>query len=106
LQEDEEPTLHIIAAALLYDGKQSEAVFEMMQSEGCFSRLVELIQNEGTDEDLPRMLMDLLYEMARMQRLTYEDLGTKHCYMAYEAGLTYSLSICRRHIRPISIQLD
>jgi len=48
----------------------------MMNKEGSFSRLVELIKG-GKDEDsrLHRLLLELLYEMSRMQRLSLEDLA-------------------------------
>ncbi|KAH9862299.1 hypothetical protein IAQ61_010502 [Plenodomus lingam] len=77
LQEEDNPTLHITAAFLLYDGKNSkdDEVFEMMHSEGSFARLVELVQMDSVQEDvrLHQMLLELLYESSRIQRLTYED---------------------------------
>lgn len=53
----------------------------MMNEEGVFARLLELIQSlRGDDTDggagLHRLLMDLLYEMSRIQRVKIEDLGT------------------------------
>jgi hypothetical protein len=48
----------------------------MMNEEGCFPRLLELIKGEGgKDAGLHRLLLELLYEMSRMQRLSHEDLG-------------------------------
>jgi hypothetical protein len=48
----------------------------MMQQEGVFPRLVELIGEwGGEDETLHRMLLDLMYESSRIQRLTWEDLS-------------------------------
>lgn len=50
----------------------------MMQEEGAFPRLVELIQihgKAGGDAELHRLLLELLYEMSRIQRLTWEDLS-------------------------------
>jgi hypothetical protein len=46
-----------------------------MNSESCFSRLVELIK-EGKKDDarLHRLLLELLYDMSRLQRLSIEDL--------------------------------
>ncbi|KAL2057809.1 hypothetical protein ABVK25_002193 [Lepraria finkii] len=75
LQEDSPDTLHLIVAFLLYDGRQNEVTFEMMNEEGVFARLLELIL-ERTDDDagLHRMLLELLYEMSRIQRLRMEDL--------------------------------
>ncbi|KAF1920674.1 hypothetical protein BDU57DRAFT_21835 [Ampelomyces quisqualis] len=77
LQEEDNPTLHIVAAFLLYDGRNSrdDAVFEMMHSETTFPRLVELVQTGSVQEDtkLHQMLLELLYESSRVQRLTWED---------------------------------
>ena len=75
-QEDSPDTLHLIVAFLLYDGRQNEVTFEMMNEEGVFARLLELIL-ERTDDDagLHRMLLELLYEMSRIQRLRMEDLS-------------------------------
>ena len=76
LQEDEPATLHLIASFLLFDGRQNEATFEMMNHEECFPRLLELVkQGKKNDARLHRMLLELLYEMSRMQRLSEEALG-------------------------------
>ena len=77
LQEDEAPALHIIASFLLLDGQHNEATFEMMNSEGCFPKLLELVKQAKAD-NAPRwhrLLLDLLYEMSRMQPISAEDLG-------------------------------
>jgi hypothetical protein len=75
VQEDDVDTLHLTAAILLYDGRANEAAFEMMQAESAFPRLVELVRTKG-DEDtgLHRLLLELLYEMSRIQKLEREDL--------------------------------
>ncbi|CAD6571718.1 MAG: hypothetical protein ASARMPREDX12_004663 [Alectoria sarmentosa] len=75
LQEDSPDTLHLIIAFLLFDGRQNDITFEMMNEEDGFPRLLELIQG-GKDDDagLHRMLLELLYEMSRIQRLRTEDL--------------------------------
>lgn len=75
LQEDEPATLYVIASLLLFDGRQHEETFELMNNESCFSRLVELIK-EGKKDDarLHRLLLELLYDMSRLQRLSIEDL--------------------------------
>ena len=67
----------MITAILLQDGKAHEEAFEMMQQEGTFPRLVELIQIYGKvgDLELHRLLLELMYEMSRIQRLTWEDLS-------------------------------
>jgi hypothetical protein len=76
LQEDEGSTLHIIASCLLLDGRHNETTFEMMNREGCFPKLLEWIkQGEKDNAQLHRLLLELLYEMSRMQRLSIEDLG-------------------------------
>ena len=75
LQEDEPATLYVIASLLLLDGRQYEETFELMNNESCFSRLVELIKGEKKDDArLHRLLLELLYEMSRLQRLSAEDL--------------------------------
>lgn len=48
----------------------------MMNEEGAFGRLVELIQNyEGDDAMLHRTWLELLYEMCRLHRLEKQDLS-------------------------------
>jgi hypothetical protein len=85
-QEEDNPTLHIVAAFLLYDGRHSkdDAIFEMMHSESTFPRLVELVQTGSVQEDtrLHQMLLELLYESSRVQRLTWEDFGTSPSVLA------------------------
>ena len=52
----------------------------MMNEEGAFPRLLELIQERKDDDaGLHRMLLMLLYEMSRIQRLRIEDLSG-FCY--------------------------
>lgn len=79
LQEEDNPTIHLVAALLLYDGRNSgdDVVFGMMHSEGSFPRLVELIQADNVQDDtrLHQMLLELLYESSRVQRLDWEDFG-------------------------------
>lgn len=81
-QEDDLNTLHLIVSFLLFDGRQNEISFQMMNDEGSFPRLVELIQlpkkDENIDPGLHRLLMDLFYEMSRIQRVKVEDLGELH----------------------------
>lgn len=77
LQEDDPDTLHLVAAVLLFDGRANEAAFEMMQAEGAFPRLVELVRDRRDDHiGLYRLLLELLFEMSRIQRLSREDLVT------------------------------
>ncbi|KAL8909320.1 MAG: hypothetical protein Q9207_000330 [Kuettlingeria erythrocarpa] len=75
LEDDSPDTLHLIVALLLFDGRNNEATFEMMNEEGIFPRLVELIYGQKDDgAGLHRMLLELLYEMSRIQRLRRQDL--------------------------------
>ena len=61
---------------LLYDGRSDEAVFEMMQIEGAFPRLLDLIKgNKDDNTGLHRLLLELLCDMSRIQRLSLDDLG-------------------------------
>lgn len=76
-------TLHLIVAFLLFDGRQNEATFGMMNEEGVFPRLVELIHLRKEDNlCLHRMLLELLYEMSRIQRLRTEDLSKCYRYLS------------------------
>lgn len=76
LQEDEPASLHIIASFLLFDGRENEPTFEMMNNEGCFPRLVDLIKKGKRDDArLHRMLLEVLYEMSRVQKISTEDLS-------------------------------
>ncbi|KAL8915574.1 MAG: hypothetical protein Q9171_000139 [Xanthocarpia ochracea] len=76
LEEDSPDTLHLIVALLLFDGRDNEATFEMMNEEGVFLRLVGLIyKRKDDDAGLHRMLLELLYEMSRIQRLRIQDLS-------------------------------
>ncbi|KAF2500374.1 hypothetical protein BU16DRAFT_523167 [Lophium mytilinum] len=76
LQEDDNPTLHLVATFLLVDGSNHDATFEMMQAEGAFSRIVELVQRPEVEADmaLHQLLLKLLYEMSRIQKLSWDDL--------------------------------
>ncbi|KZF21937.1 hypothetical protein L228DRAFT_262045 [Xylona heveae TC161] len=76
LQEDDANMLHVITSFLLFDGQQDEKTFEMMSQEGAFPRLLELAKNANLNEDtgLHRMLLELLYEMSRIQRLRPDEL--------------------------------
>lgn len=68
--------MHITAAFLLFDGRAHEPTFEMMQNEGAFPKLVELVREKQEDDmGMHRLLLELLYEMSRMQKLSRDDLG-------------------------------
>ncbi|RMZ17335.1 hypothetical protein D0860_00537 [Hortaea werneckii] len=94
LQEDEADTLHLVAAVLLYDGRTNDTAFEMMQSEGAFPRLVELVRDRRDDDiGLYRLLLELLFEMSRIQKLGREDLVTvDDNFILYLLQLTEQLS--------------
>lgn len=75
LQEDEPSALNVIANFLLLDGRFDEATFKQMIEEGCFSKMVELINGRRDDDRrLHRLLLELMYEMARIERLRVDDL--------------------------------
>ncbi|QIX00233.1 hypothetical protein AMS68_005750 [Peltaster fructicola] len=77
LQDDDASTLHLAAAICLYDGRGDEGVFETMQEEGAFSRLVELVSMKPNDDNaLHRLLLELLFEMSRIRKLDRNDLAT------------------------------
>jgi hypothetical protein len=75
LQEDERGPLHVIGSFLLMDGNSDEDTFRRMVDEGCFARLLELI-NTGRHHDwrLRRLLLELMYEMSRIECLPIGDL--------------------------------
>ncbi|KYK60710.1 hypothetical protein DCS_01848 [Drechmeria coniospora] len=76
LQEDETAPLHAVASLLLLDGLRDVFSFPRMIDEGCFTRLLELIKGRRGDKDirLHRLLLQLMYEMSRVERLTAADL--------------------------------
>lgn len=66
----------MVAAVLLFDGKQNEMTFEDMNAEETFPRLVELIETvEKLDVALHRLLLQLMYEMSRIQRIKVAELS-------------------------------
>lgn len=75
LQEDDLGPLHAIICLLLLDGYHDETTFPRMIEEACFPRLLELIYGRK-DEDprLHRMVLELMYEMSRVERLRADDL--------------------------------
>ncbi|KAJ9134768.1 Protein dip1 [Pleurostoma richardsiae] len=75
LQEDDASSLNVIANFLLLDGRSDDSTFRHMIEEGCFPRLVDLIDSRRDgDHRLHRLLLELLYEMSRIERLRTEDL--------------------------------
>lgn len=77
LADDDPNTLHISTAMLLSEGRKDFGVFETIQKLGAFSRLVDLIKSAvDDDKGLHRILLELLFEMSRVQRLRRDDLAT------------------------------
>lgn len=88
-QEDDPIPLHFIVSFLLFDGRQNVSTFQLMNEQltneaSSFARLLELIYStdsrNGDNAGLHRMLMDLLYEMSRIQRIKIEDLGGRNLF--------------------------
>ncbi|KAI8627572.1 hypothetical protein F5Y19DRAFT_486847 [Xylariaceae sp. FL1651] len=75
LQDDETGHLYAIASFLLLDGRADETTFRKMTEESCFHRLVDLINGRKEDDPgLHRLLLELIYEMSRIQQLRVQDL--------------------------------
>ncbi|KAI0542418.1 hypothetical protein GGR58DRAFT_249255 [Xylaria digitata] len=75
LQDDETAHLYPIASFLLLDGRANETTFREMIEENCFHRLIELINGRKEhDPPLHRLLLELIYEMSRIQKLRTGDL--------------------------------
>lgn len=75
LQEDDAGPLYVIASFLLLDGRLEDTTYRRMIDEGCFHRLLELINGRQEDDaSLHRLLLELMYEMSRVEKLRVEDL--------------------------------
>ncbi|KKA28010.1 hypothetical protein TD95_004843 [Thielaviopsis punctulata] len=77
LSEDEAAPLHVLAWFLLLEGRASPDSFRLMIEQSCFPRLVELIYRHGRgrgDARLHRLLLEVMFEMSRIERLRREDL--------------------------------
>ena len=76
LQENRLNVLRIAVIFLLADARENEKTFDLLNNEGAFPRLVELIAQPTKDEEsLHRALMEMLYEMSRVHKITNQDLG-------------------------------
>lgn len=77
LQEDEPDILLITISFLLAEAQKSERAYEILNNEGAFPRLTELITSPAVRDELTlhRLLMQLLYEMSRIQKITNDDLS-------------------------------
>ena len=76
-QDDEPELIQLTAAFLLTDAQHDEVTFELMNNEGSFLKLVDLVSKPQQDEaaGLHRLLMELLYEMSRVQKIKCDDLS-------------------------------
>ncbi|KAJ3569518.1 hypothetical protein NPX13_g6057 [Xylaria arbuscula] len=94
LQDDEAAHLYPIASFLLLDGRANEATFRNMIEENCFHRLIELINGRKEhDPSLHRLLLELIYEMSRIQKLRPQDLiHVDDGFISYLFQLTEILS--------------
>lgn len=94
LQDDETAHLYPIASFLLLDGRANEKTFRKMIEESCFHRLIELINGRKEhDPSLHRLLLELIYEMSRIERLRVQDLmHVDDGFVSYLFELTEILS--------------
>lgn len=94
LQDDETTHLYPIASFLLLDGRADETTFRMMIEENCFHRLIELINGRKEDDpSLHRLLLELIYEMSRIEKLRTQDLiHVDDAFINYLFELTEVLS--------------
>jgi hypothetical protein len=57
-----------------------------MNEEGAVTRLLDLIQTiKEQDVGLHQMLMELFYEMSRIQRIRHQELGKRSKYRIFQA---------------------
>ena len=65
------------AAFLLADARETETTYELLNNEGIFPRLVDLMSRRLKDDEtgLHRLLMELLYEMSRVQKIKTDELS-------------------------------
>ncbi|KAK7943269.1 uncharacterized protein PG986_012382 [Apiospora aurea] len=94
LQEDDPASLYAIASFLLLDGRADETTYREMVNEGCFHRLLELMNSHRDDDPrLYRLLLELMYEMPRFERLRPEDLmHVDDGFVSYLFEMTEGLS--------------
>lgn len=76
MQEHENNRIHIVANILLREGRESTDVFKAMVEDGLFPRLVDLVRTKrDEDRQLWGNVLDLMYEMSRIQKLEAKELG-------------------------------
>jgi hypothetical protein len=63
---------------LIAHARLNEATYQLLNEEGAFPRLIDLISSpkQHGHEGIHRLLMELLYDMSRIQRIRTNDLGT------------------------------
>ena len=88
MQEEDAGVLLVTTSFLLADARTSERTYEVLNEEGAFARLVDLISSpkEDDEEGLHRLLMELLYEMSRIQKISLEHLGGPEVKMRIVRG--------------------
>ncbi|KIW11061.1 hypothetical protein PV08_10360 [Exophiala spinifera] len=78
LIEDDEPHVLLLSTLfLIADAQSHERTYELLSEEGAFPRLVDLMASPKRHghEEIHRSLMELLYEMSRIQRIKTSDLA-------------------------------
>ncbi|EXJ60224.1 hypothetical protein A1O7_04376 [Cladophialophora yegresii CBS 114405] len=81
LIEDDEPNVVLVATSfLIAHARSNEATYQLMNQEGAFLRLIDLIESpkQHGHEGIHRLLMELLYDMSRIQRIKTDDLARVH----------------------------
>ncbi|OCT52979.1 hypothetical protein CLCR_09532 [Cladophialophora carrionii] len=81
LIEDDEPNVVLAATSfLIAHARSNEATYQLLNEEGAFPRLIELISSpkQHGHEGIHRLLMELLYDMSRIQRIKTDDLARVH----------------------------
>ncbi len=79
-QDDEAKAVLSAASFLIADAHSNEATYQLLNDEGAFPRLVDLISSpkQHGHEEIHRLLMQLLYDMSRIQRIKLNDLGARN----------------------------
>ncbi|OAP65419.1 hypothetical protein AYL99_01391 [Fonsecaea erecta] len=78
LIEDDEPNVVLVSTSFLITHAQlHEKTYELLNDEGAFPRLIRLISSpkQHGHEGIHRLLMELLYEMSRIQKIKTSDLA-------------------------------
>ncbi|KIW89398.1 uncharacterized protein Z519_10252 [Cladophialophora bantiana CBS 173.52] len=78
LIEDDEPNVVLVSTSFLITHAQlNEKTYELLNDEGAFPRLIHLISSpkQHGHEGIHRLLMALLYEMSRIQKIKIGDLA-------------------------------